>query len=356
MVIVSSEVKQQSYDHVKNGLCISNATEVSKLNYINGSTRTLQVNSLRPKSLNDYIGQKELKQILRIAIKAAYTQEGTMDHVLLYGPAGLGKTTIALVLAAELGVPCRIISAPAIERPRDIIGLLMNLEPNEVLFIDEIHRLNRISEELLYAAMEDFRLDISVGKSRVARIRNISINPFTLVGATTHAGALSPALRDRFGLVQRLSLYSLEDLCNIIKRTANILLLTLDEAAVLEIAQRCRGTPRIANRLLRRIRDVTSLRDNDNYINEELANEVLSLHQVDNRGLDANDRRILQFLIENYGGGPVGLQTIAASLGEDATILESFVEPFLMQMGFLKRTPRGRIVTLEGYKHLGWPV
>ncbi|MEO1522993.1 MAG: Holliday junction branch migration DNA helicase RuvB, partial [Cyanobacteria bacterium J06633_2] len=298
--------------------------------------------SLRPKRIADYIGQRSLKEVLDIAIKAAQGRNEPLDHLLLYGPPGLGKTTMSLVLATEMKVDCKITTAPALERPRDIVGLLINLKPGDILFIDEIHRLPRVTEEILYPAMEDFRLDITIGKGQSARTRSIPLQRFTLVGATTRVGALTSPLRDRFGLVQRLRFYELDELTQIVLRTAEILTTPITEDGATEIARRSRGTPRIANRLLRRVRDYVQVKSTGE-ITGAIAAEALELFNVDPVGLDWTDRRMLTVMIENFGGGPVGLDTLAASTGEDAQTIEEVYEPYLMQIGYLQRTPRGRV-------------
>lgn len=308
---------------------------------------------LRPQRLKDYIGQSALKEVLDIAIKAAKSRQEPLDHLLLYGPPGLGKTTMALILAQEMGVECKITTAPALERPRDIAGLLVNLKPGDVLFIDEIHRLPRVTEEILYPAMEDSRLDITVGKGQSARTRSIPLQAFTLVGATTRVGALTSPLRDRFGLVQRLRFYEIEELTQIVSRTADVLNTPIVPGGAMEIARRARGTPRIANRLLRRVRDFVEVKASGP-ITEAIAAEALELFNVDPCGLDWTDRRLLSVMIENFAGGPVGLDTMAASTGEDAQTIEEVYEPYLMQIGYLQRTPRGRVVTPAARRHLGY--
>lgn len=313
-----------------------------------------QEEKIRPQRLSEYIGQKALKEVLDIAIRASQSRRETLDHLLFYGPPGLGKTTMALILAAEMGVNCKITTAPALERPRDIAGLLVSLQPGDLLFIDEIHRLPRVTEEILYPAMEDFRLDVTIGKGQSAKTRSLPLNRFTLVGATTRVGALTSPLRDRFGLVQRLRFYELDELTQIVVRTADILSTPITEAGAAEIARRSRGTPRIANRLMRRVRDYVEVRATGAEITESLAAEALELFNVDPCGLDWTDRRLLTFMIENFNGRPVGLDTLAAATGEDAQTIEEVYEPYLMQIGYLQRTPRGRVPTAAAWKHLGY--
>ncbi|BAT53466.1 Holliday junction DNA helicase B [Nostoc sp. NIES-3756] len=312
-----------------------------------------QEESIRPHKFADYIGQKDLKDVLDIAIKAAKSRGEVLDHLLLYGPPGLGKTTMAMILASEMGVNYKITSAPALERPRDIVGLLVNLKPGDILFIDEIHRLSRMTEEILYPAMEDCRLDITVGKGSSARIRSIPLSKFTLVGATTRVGALTSPLRDRFGLIQKLRFYEVEELSKIVLRSAKLLQSNVSEDGATEIARRSRGTPRIANRLLKRVRDYAQVKSCPE-ITQTIAAEALQLFQVDPCGLDWTDRRMLSVIIEQFNGGPVGLETIAAATGEDTQTIEEVYEPYLMQIGYLSRTPRGRIATKAAYKHMGF--
>lgn len=308
---------------------------------------------IRPQRLADYIGQKELKGILNIGIAAAKGRQESLDHLLLYGPPGLGKTTMSLILASEMGANCKITSAPSLERPRDITGLLVNLQPGDILFIDEIHRLNRITEELLYPAMEDYRLDITIGKGQSAKTRSIPLPPFTLVGATTKVGSLTSPLRDRFGLIQRLRFYELDELVLIVKRTAEILKTIITEEGAEEIARRSRGTPRIANRLLKRVRDYVQVQQAES-ITSELAAEAMDIFDIDACGLDWTDRLVLGTIIEQFNGGPVGLEAVAASTGEDSKTIEEVYEPYLLQIGYLNRTHRGRIATEKAYEHLGY--
>lgn len=312
-----------------------------------------QEESIRPQRFADYIGQKDLKDVLEIAIKAAKSRGEVLDHLLLYGPPGLGKTTMAMILASEMGVNYKITSAPALERPRDIVGLLVNLKPGDILFVDEIHRLSRMTEEILYPAMEDYRLDITVGKGSSARIRSIPLVKFTLVGATTRAGALTSPLRDRFGLIQKLRFYEVGELSEIVLRTAQLLQTPVSQDGADEIARRARGTPRIANRLLKRVRDYAEVKLSGE-ITETVAAEALQLFQVDPCGLDWTDRKMLSVIIENFNGGPVGLETIAAATGEDTQTIEEVYEPYLMQIGYLSRTHRGRVATIAAYRHLGF--
>lgn len=308
--------------------------------------------SLRPKTLNEYIGQKKAKDNLRIFIGAAKLRNEPLDHVLLHGPPGLGKTTLAAVIANEMNVNMRITSGPAIEKPGDLVALLTNLAEGDILFVDEIHRLNRAYEEILYPAMEDFAIDIILGKGPSANSIHLDLPHFTLIGATTRSGQLTAPLRDRFGVTLRLELYSPEELQQIVERSASILNVEIDPKGSYEIASRSRGTPRIANRLLRRVRDYAQVRA-DGVITREVADAALLSLEVDHSGLDAIDRRMLKSIIEFYGGGPVGLDTLAATINEDAITLEDVYEPYLLQNGFLTRTPRGRCVTRKAYEHLG---
>jgi holliday junction DNA helicase RuvB len=308
--------------------------------------------SLSPQTLKQYIGQDQVKKSLEIFIEAARLRKETLDHVLLYGPPGLGKTTLAVIIANEMGVNIRTTSGPAIERPGDLAAILTALEPGDVLFIDEIHRLPRQIEEVLYPAMEDFCLDIVIGKGPSARSVRLDLPPFTLVGATTRAGSLSAPLRDRFGVLSRLEYYKEDQLKNIVLRTADLFETKIDDQSAAEIARRARGTPRIANRLLRRVRDFAQVKGNGE-IDITLARESLELLQVDKLGLDHIDHKLLKGIIERFRGGPVGLDTIAASIGEESETIEDVYEPYLLQIGFLQRTPRGRVVTDLVYRHFG---
>ena len=310
--------------------------------------------SLRPRRLSEYIGQEKAKEQMGIFIEAARKRGESLDHVLLYGPPWLGKTTLAGIIANEMGVNIKITSGPAIEKSGDLAAILTNLAANDVLFIDEIHRLSRSVEEVLYSAMEDYALDIIIGKGPAARSIRLDLQPFTLIGATTRAGMLSPPLRDRFGVISRLELYSAEELSMIVKRSAGILGIKIDRAGAKEIASRSRGTPRIANRLLKRVRDYAQIRA-EGEITEETANDALNMYEIDKLGLDNLDKRMILSIIQNFGGGPVGLDTLAATIGEEANTIEDVYEPYLLQLGFINRTPRGRMATKSAYEHFNIP-
>ncbi len=311
-------------------------------------------NSLRPTKLDDYVGQEKVKQSLEVYIKAAKSRKDALDHVLLYGPPGLGKTTLAHIIANELGSQFKITSGPAIEHAADLAAILTNLNKNDVLFIDEIHRLNKSVEEILYPAMEDFALDFIVGKGPSAKNMRLKIQPFTLIGATTKAGMLTSPLRDRFGVISRLELYKDEELQVIVKRSAKILNIDIDETASLDIAKRSRGTPRIANRLLKRVRDYAEVLGSGK-ITKDIADKALAKMEIDELGLDFIDRKILESIIHKFDGGPVGLDTLSATISEDASTIEDVYEPYLLQLGFVARTPRGRVALENAYKHLGLP-
>lgn len=330
-------------DEVENRIVVGDEQEVDQWQY-----------SLRPRKFNEYIGQDKIKDNLSIFVRAALSRGEALDHVLLYGPPGLGKTTLAAIIANELGVNFRVTSGPAIERSGDLAALLTNLGERDVLFIDEIHRLSRNVEEILYSAMEDFALDIIIGKGPSARSIRLDLAPFTLIGATTKAGALAPPLRDRFGVISRLEYYEPDALIFIIKRAAEILEIAIEDRGALEIARRSRGTPRIANRLLKRVRDVAQI-NGAGIITDSIADQALAMLEVDKMGLDHTDRRMLETMILKFAGGPVGLETLAAAISEETDTIEDVYEPYLLQLGFINRTPRGRVVTKAGYEHMGVP-
>lgn len=312
-------------------------------------------NNIRPKKLDEYIGQSALKDTLKISIQAAKKRKKQLDHLLFYGPPGLGKTTLASVIANELETKIKITSAPALERPRDIIGILMSLKNGEILFIDEIHRLNKVTEEILYPAMEDFFLDMTTGKAQTVKTLRVPLPKFTLIGATTKAGELSGPLRDRFGIIHRLQFYTTEELTKVVTRTAKILEVEIEEEGAIAIASRSRGTPRIANRLVKRVADYALVKA-DGRITGKAALDALEALHIDNNGLDGTDKALLTLIIEKYDGGPVGLETLAASLGEDARTIEDVYEPYLLQEGIIQRTPRGRMISPEGCRLLGYKV
>ena len=311
-----------------------------------------QDRAIRPKRLADYVGQKEIRIQMEIFIKAATARDEALDHVLIFGPPGLGKTTLSNIIATEMGVNIRHTSGPVLDKAGDVAALLTNLEAHDVLFIDEIHRLSPVVEEVLYPAMEDYQIDIMIGEGPAARSIKLDLPPFTLVGATTRAGLLTSPLRDRFGIVHRLEFYSVEELATIVKRSARVLGISVEDTGANEIARRSRGTPRIANRLLRRVRDFAEVKG-DGVVSSEIANQALAMLKIDNNGFDSLDRKLLLLMIENFDGGPVGLDTLAAAISEERGTIEDVIEPYLLQQGFIMRTPRGRVVTQKAYIHFG---
>ena len=345
MAIISSSLNESDDPCSNKELRIVGAKKIEEEKSFNPYT------SSRPKFLSEFIGHEHLKSSLKIAIDAANYRNECLDHLLFYGQPGLGKTTLALLMAQEMSTNCKITNASSIERPRDIIGLLLGLKESEILFIDEIHRLNRLTEEILYSAMEDFRLDLTMGANRGTRCRTISLPKFTLIGATTKLASISSPLRDRFGFCQKINLYCVSDLQKIIHNYANMIGIKLCKEVSLKLAQSARGTPRIALRLLKRVRDYSQVLNKNNTVSIEIVDRLLQYQQIDNKGLDETDRKFLNFLKDN-NNGPVGLETIAAGLGEDSSMLESIIEPYLIQLGFISRTSRGRILTCQGERHI----